>query len=97
MGKSASKMVKPVSAMKSNDAKDIHLDRLINGRYRIVEKLGAGSFGEIFLAEDENTKEQIAVKMEPVNVSPLSTVLSIQCTCFSRATRSCSPRRRSTT
>ncbi|MBV8761468.1 MAG: serine/threonine protein kinase [Deltaproteobacteria bacterium] len=35
---------------------------LIGGRYRLGPKLGKGSQGEIFLARDEKTKEEVVVK-----------------------------------
>src|SRR5690349_1855619 len=35
---------------------------LIGGRYRLGGKLGKGSQGEIFLARDEKTKEEVVVK-----------------------------------
>jgi serine/threonine protein kinase len=37
---------------------------LIDGRWRIGPKLGAGAFGEVFLCVDIETGEQVAVKME---------------------------------
>lgn len=37
---------------------------LIDGRWRVGHKLGAGAFGEVFVATDVETGEQVAVKME---------------------------------
>ena len=39
---------------------------LINNKYKIIEKLGAGCFGEIYKGENVRTKEQVAIKVEPI-------------------------------
>jgi serine/threonine protein kinase len=36
---------------------------LVNGKYKVIKKLGAGSFGEIYLCIDQNGS-QIALKTE---------------------------------
>ena len=36
------------------------------GHYVVKKRIGAGSFGEIFLGEDIQTKEPVAIKLEPV-------------------------------
>ena len=38
-------------------------DIKIAGKYNIARRIGAGSFGEIFLAFDINSGEQFAVKL----------------------------------
>eukprot|EP00298_Acanthocystis_sp_HF-20_P012237 c19786_g2_i5.p1 GENE.c19786_g2_i5~~c19786_g2_i5.p1 ORF type:complete len:117 (+),score=36.94 c19786_g2_i5:39-389(+) len=38
----------------------------IGGRYKLCEKLGAGSFGDIYKCVDVTTNEDFAVKLEPV-------------------------------
>jgi casein kinase 1 alpha len=38
----------------------------IGGKYRLVRKIGSGSFGEIFLGVNITNGEEVAVKMEPV-------------------------------
>ena len=40
---------------------------LINNKYRIIEKLGAGCFGEIYKGENIRTQEQVAIKVEPIS------------------------------
>jgi serine/threonine protein kinase len=45
-----------------------NLDIKIAGKYRTIRKIGAGSFGEIYLAYNMNSGEQYAVKL--VNASP---------------------------
>lgn len=40
------------------------LNRVIAGRYQIKSKLGAGSFGEIYVADDLKTLKEVAVKIE---------------------------------
>ena len=39
---------------------------LINNKYKIIEKLGAGCFGEIYKGENIRTKEHVAIKVEPI-------------------------------
>ncbi|KAM5221094.1 casein kinase I-like [Ctenodactylus gundi] len=37
---------------------------VVGGQYRLVRKIGAGSFGEVYLAFNINTGEEVAVKLE---------------------------------
>jgi serine/threonine protein kinase len=39
---------------------------LINNKYKIIEKLGAGCFGEIYKGENIRTKENVAIKVESI-------------------------------
>jgi putative tryptophan/tyrosine transport system substrate-binding protein len=43
----------------------IHWPR-VHDRYRIVRELGAGAFGRVFLAEDEQTSQRVAVRVLPL-------------------------------
>lgn len=36
----------------------------INGQFKLLHKLGSGSFGDVFKAVDLNTKKEVAVKLE---------------------------------
>jgi serine/threonine protein kinase len=40
---------------------------LINNKYKIIEKLGAGCFGEIYKGENIRTQEHVAIKVEPIS------------------------------
>ena len=40
---------------------------VINNKYKIIEKLGAGCFGEIYKGENIRTKERVAIKVEPIS------------------------------
>jgi serine/threonine protein kinase len=39
---------------------------IINNRYEIMERIGAGSFGTIYRAQNIRTLEKIAIKIEPI-------------------------------
>ncbi|KAI0056881.1 kinase-like protein [Artomyces pyxidatus] len=39
----------------------------VGGRYRLDEKIGAGTFGDVYLAFDIIRKEHVAVKLEPLD------------------------------
>ena len=38
---------------------------IIGDKYRVIKKIGAGSFGTIFLAEHMQNKRHVAIKTEP--------------------------------
>eukprot|EP00300_Choanocystis_sp_HF-7_P027200 c32274_g1_i1.p1 GENE.c32274_g1_i1~~c32274_g1_i1.p1 ORF type:complete len:319 (-),score=64.41 c32274_g1_i1:67-1023(-) len=40
------------------------IDLRVGGNYRLIRKIGSGSFGEIFLGVHVQTQEQVAVKLE---------------------------------
>jgi serine/threonine protein kinase len=39
---------------------------LINNKYKLIEKIGEGSFGSIYKGENIRTKELVAIKIEPI-------------------------------
>jgi len=39
---------------------------VINNKYKLIEKIGEGSFGSIYKGENIRTKELVAIKMEPI-------------------------------
>jgi len=43
------------------------MDKVVGSRFRLVKKIGSGSFGQIYLGEDKTTQENVAVKLEPAN------------------------------
>lgn len=43
------------------------MELTIAGNYRLLKKLGSGSFGEVYKAMDMKTSAVVAVKLEPVN------------------------------
>jgi serine/threonine protein kinase len=40
---------------------------IINNKYKILEKLGEGSFGSIYKGENVRTRENVAIKIEPID------------------------------
>ena len=47
-------------------------DFIIDTRYKLVNKIGSGSFGDCYKAVDLKGGKDVAVKMEAINVSPPS-------------------------
>ncbi|KAG6183925.1 hypothetical protein E4U10_006627 [Claviceps purpurea] len=45
----------------------VHIDDRLNKRYRIVHKLGHGSFSTVWLAIDETTRKYVAIKVGTVD------------------------------
>jgi casein kinase 1 alpha len=43
------------------------VEYVCNQKYRLIRKIGSGSFGDIFLAVNQTSGEEVAVKMEPVS------------------------------
>ncbi|OAF68739.1 hypothetical protein A3Q56_03515 [Intoshia linei] len=50
-----------------NASKDNEYPDYIFENYRLIRKIGSGSFGVIFLAIHRETKEEVAIKLESVN------------------------------
>jgi len=42
------------------------MTNIINNKYKLGEKIGEGSFGSIYKAENIRTKEKVAIKVEPI-------------------------------
>jgi serine/threonine protein kinase len=40
---------------------------LIGNKYKLLEKIGEGSFGSIYKGENIRTHELVAIKVEPIN------------------------------
>lgn len=41
---------------------------VISNKYKILKKIGEGAFGKIFISEDIDTKEKVAIKIEKINM-----------------------------
>ena len=46
----------------------------VHDRYRIVRELGAGAFGKVFLAEDAQTSQRVAVRVLPLAASAVPNI-----------------------
>lgn len=46
------------------------MNQCIADRFRLKRRIGSGSFGEIYVGEDLKTREEVAVKLESVQVQP---------------------------
>jgi len=45
------------------------MDRLFFNKYKPIKKLGEGSFGKIYMAQNINTKEKCALKLVRINLN----------------------------
>jgi serine/threonine protein kinase len=41
--------------------------KIVAKNYKLIKKLGSGAFGQIWMAEHQKTKEEVAIKFEDVN------------------------------
>eukprot|EP00831_Metopus_contortus_P061317 TRINITY_DN5315_c0_g1_i2.p3 TRINITY_DN5315_c0_g1~~TRINITY_DN5315_c0_g1_i2.p3 ORF type:complete len:228 (-),score=28.44 TRINITY_DN5315_c0_g1_i2:48-731(-) len=46
---------------------DERIGRIVGGKYRILERIGGGSFGEIFKGKHLSSGDDVAVKFEPLS------------------------------
>ncbi|KAK8893120.1 hypothetical protein M9Y10_021535 [Tritrichomonas musculus] len=44
------------------------MEIIVGGHYKLLKKIGAGSFGEVYLGEDVQEHEKVAIKLEPVKI-----------------------------
>jgi putative tryptophan/tyrosine transport system substrate-binding protein len=49
----------------------------VHDRYRIVRELGSGAFGSVFLAEDEQTSQRVAIRVLPRAASAVPNIARI--------------------
>jgi serine/threonine protein kinase len=52
----------------NNDDKDEFFTKLIYNKFLPKVKLGEGSFGKIYIAENTQTHELVAIKLEPKRI-----------------------------
>ncbi len=53
--------------MESNGKEKNISDIKIGKGYKLIKKLGAGAFGEIYLGINQKTNVEVALKLEPIN------------------------------
>lgn len=51
-----------------NQSQDLQYEVRVANQFKMGKKIGAGSFGEIYLGLDMNTSREVAVKFEQINV-----------------------------
>jgi len=45
---------------------------IVGGRYRLIKKIGSGSYGDIYLGINITNWEEVAVKMESCNLNRMN-------------------------
>ena len=50
--------------MASGSSSSARSEFIVGGKYRLIRKIGSGSFGDIYLAVTSNNAEEVAVKLE---------------------------------
>lgn len=43
------------------------MQQIISNKYKLIEKIGSGAFGDIYRGENIRTKEKVAIKIEPLS------------------------------
>lgn len=41
---------------------DVKINKIVGGHYKVSDRIGAGSFGEIFRGVHTSTSEEVAIK-----------------------------------
>jgi hypothetical protein len=60
------------------------MDHIVGGKFKLGKKIGSGSFGELFLAVNAQTGEEVAVKLKTSRRSTRSSITSPSSTCSSK-------------
>jgi serine/threonine-protein kinase SRPK3 len=68
--------IEPIACYRKGGFHPIHIDDVLHNRYRIVNKLGYGAYGTIWLVEDLNSGRCAALKVLASEVSKNSEVKS---------------------
>ena len=50
--------------MASGSSSSSRSEFIVGGKYRLIRKIGSGSFGDIYLAVSSSNAEEVAVKLE---------------------------------